>query len=176
MLSVNILVFSSCSETKLALEPLPSGARYCNCKSSGLGFQRVFRNLLVRGFRQHQRSSTLISTFFIPRFTIFYLLEPTVIKFSNLCVSIDFFRHEHRKRTINVSVPNVKVLNISVQDNPAKFGDSYTFDITFECLEQLSKGTHPPSENTLLTRVTRRPRMETHVRRLPRQHQTRPSP
>jgi histone chaperone ASF1 len=28
-----------------------------------------------------------------------------------------------------------------VQNNPAKFGDEYCFDITFECLEPLSKGT-----------------------------------
>jgi len=34
----------------------------------------------------------------------------------------------------------LQVLNISIQDNPAKFRDPYTFDITFECLEQLSKG------------------------------------
>ena len=40
-----------------------------------------------------------------------------------------------------------QVLNISVQDNPAKFGDSYNFDITFECLEQLSKGLDPPSSS-----------------------------
>lgn len=36
-----------------------------------------------------------------------------------------------------------QVLNISVQDNPAKFEDPYNFDITFECLEPLSKGQSP---------------------------------
>ena len=36
---------------------------------------------------------------------------------------------------------DLQVLNITIPDNPAKFGDPYTFDITFECLEPLSKGT-----------------------------------
>ena len=65
---------------------------------------------------------------------------------------------EYRKRIPPIAGTelNSPVLNISVQDNPAKFGDAYTFDITFECLEQLSKGTFPPSScfftQQLLTR------------------------
>jgi len=43
----------------------------------------------------------------------------------------------------SINLP-LQVLNISVLDNPAKFEDSYTFDITFECLEPLSKGNLPP--------------------------------
>ena len=35
----------------------------------------------------------------------------------------------------------VNLLGINVMNNPAKFGDPYTFEITFECLEPLQKGT-----------------------------------
>lgn len=34
----------------------------------------------------------------------------------------------------------VSLLGVNVLNNPAKFGDSYEFEITFECLEQLQKG------------------------------------
>lgn len=34
----------------------------------------------------------------------------------------------------------VSLLGVKVLNNPAKFGDSYHFEITFECLEQLQKG------------------------------------
>ena len=34
----------------------------------------------------------------------------------------------------------VSLLGVKVLDNPAKFADSYHFEITFECLEQLQKG------------------------------------
>jgi len=33
----------------------------------------------------------------------------------------------------------VSLLGVEVKDNPAKFGDPYTFEITFECLESLQK-------------------------------------
>ncbi|OBT93549.1 Histone chaperone asf1 [Pseudogymnoascus verrucosus] len=33
----------------------------------------------------------------------------------------------------------VSLLGVNVLNNPAKFGDSYEFEITFECLEQLQK-------------------------------------
>ncbi|KAM0798646.1 hypothetical protein BDR22DRAFT_361792 [Usnea florida] len=33
----------------------------------------------------------------------------------------------------------VSLLGVKVLNNPAKFGDSYHFEITFECLEQLQK-------------------------------------
>jgi hypothetical protein len=35
----------------------------------------------------------------------------------------------------------VSLLGVNVLNNPAKFGDSYEFEITFECLESLQKGT-----------------------------------
>jgi histone chaperone ASF1 len=35
----------------------------------------------------------------------------------------------------------VSLLGIKVLNNPAKFTDNYQFEITFECLEQLEKGT-----------------------------------
>lgn len=35
----------------------------------------------------------------------------------------------------------VSLLGVKVLNNPAKFGDAYEFEITFECLEQLQKGT-----------------------------------
>lgn len=34
----------------------------------------------------------------------------------------------------------VSLLNVTVNNNPASFGDPYEFEITFECLENLSKG------------------------------------
>ena len=34
----------------------------------------------------------------------------------------------------------VSLLGVKVLNNPAKFSDSYQFEITFECLEQLQKG------------------------------------
>lgn len=34
----------------------------------------------------------------------------------------------------------VSLLGVKVLNNPAKFGDSYQFEITFECLESLQKG------------------------------------
>ena len=36
----------------------------------------------------------------------------------------------------------VSLLGVEVKNNPAKFGDKYTFEITFECLESLQKGMH----------------------------------
>ena len=35
----------------------------------------------------------------------------------------------------------VSLLGVKVLNNPAKFLDKYNFEITFECLEQLQKGT-----------------------------------
>lgn len=34
----------------------------------------------------------------------------------------------------------ISLLGVKVLNNPAKFSDSYHFEITFECLEQLQKG------------------------------------
>jgi histone chaperone ASF1 len=34
----------------------------------------------------------------------------------------------------------VSLLGVNVLNNPAKFGDPYEFEITFECLELLQKG------------------------------------
>ena len=34
----------------------------------------------------------------------------------------------------------VSLLGVDVLNNPAKFGDPYEFEITFECLESLQKG------------------------------------
>jgi histone chaperone ASF1 len=38
----------------------------------------------------------------------------------------------------------VSLLGVEVLNNPAKFGDPYEFEITFECLESLQKGLCPP--------------------------------
>lgn len=35
----------------------------------------------------------------------------------------------------------VSLLGVKVLNNPAKFTDKYEFEITFECLEALEKGT-----------------------------------
>lgn len=34
----------------------------------------------------------------------------------------------------------VMISNVSVHNNPAKFLSNYTFEIKFECLEQLTQG------------------------------------
>jgi len=34
----------------------------------------------------------------------------------------------------------VSLLGVKILNNPAKFTDSYEFEITFECLEPLQKG------------------------------------
>lgn len=34
----------------------------------------------------------------------------------------------------------VSLLGVEVKNNPAKFGDKYEFEITFECLESLQQG------------------------------------
>lgn len=35
----------------------------------------------------------------------------------------------------------VSLLGVKVLNNPAKFAEPYQFEITFECLEQLQRGT-----------------------------------
>lgn len=48
----------------------------------------------------------------------------------------------------------VSLLGVNVKNNPAKFGDPYEFEITFECLEQLQKGASarvPPAMGIVLT-------------------------
>jgi hypothetical protein len=35
----------------------------------------------------------------------------------------------------------VSLLGVNILNNPAKFTDNYELEITFECLEQLEKGT-----------------------------------
>ena len=70
----------------------------------------------------------------------------------------------------------VSLLGVNVINNPAKFTDTYVFEITFECLEPLQKGTslahHPfpilahPKTRPSLTLPPHRPRVETHLRRL----------
>lgn len=40
----------------------------------------------------------------------------------------------------------VSLLGVKVLNNPAKFNESYHFEITFECLEQLQKGTTLPPQ------------------------------
>lgn len=44
----------------------------------------------------------------------------------------------------------VSLLGVKVLNNPAKFGEAYEFEITFECLEQLQKGTLLPPQFTSL--------------------------
>jgi histone chaperone ASF1 len=36
----------------------------------------------------------------------------------------------------------VSLLGVNVLNNPAKFTDKYDFEITFECLEPLEKGSY----------------------------------
>ena len=80
----------------------------------------------------------------------------------------------------------VTLLGVEVLNNPAKFGDKYQFEITFECLEPLEKGSSidptrsctPPRpgnsqllasllrDTRPLTRITSRSRMEADLRRL----------
>lgn len=35
----------------------------------------------------------------------------------------------------------ISLLGVQVLNNPAKINDKYEFEITFECLDQLEKGT-----------------------------------
>ena len=42
----------------------------------------------------------------------------------------------------------VTLLGVEVLNNPAKFGDKYQFEITFECLEPLEKGSNLPHFRT----------------------------
>lgn len=44
----------------------------------------------------------------------------------------------------------VSLLGVKILNNPAAFTDSYQFEITFECLEQLQKGMFLPIEATWL--------------------------
>lgn len=54
---------------------------------------------------------------------------------------IIFVVHARLCNILKMSV--VSLLGVKVLNNPAKFGDKYEFEITFECLEQLEKGTLP---------------------------------
>ena len=60
----------------------------------------------------------------------------------------------------------VSLLGVKVLNNPAKFSDSYHFEITFECLEQLQKGERdlicPLNKTRGLTQCFRS-RMEAHL-------------
>ena len=49
-------------------------------------------------------------------------------------------------KTATMSV--VTLLGVEVLNNPAKFGDKYQFEITFECLEPLEKGSNIPAPHT----------------------------
>jgi hypothetical protein len=49
----------------------------------------------------------------------------------------------------------VSLLGVKILNNPAAFTDSYQFEITFECLEQLQKGKRnaiPSFKANILTR------------------------
>lgn len=50
----------------------------------------------------------------------------------------------------------VTLLGVEVKNNPAKFGDKYEFEITFECLEPLEKGSTAPLRTPPPGRVDRR--------------------
>lgn len=45
----------------------------------------------------------------------------------------------------------VSLLGVNVMNNPAKFSDNYEFEITFECLEQLEKGSLSYYQIVILT-------------------------
>jgi len=62
----------------------------------------------------------------------------------------------------------VSLLGVKVLNNPAKFGDKYEFEITFECLEQLQKGMIYPQvqPNWMMLTCLFRSGMEAHLCRL----------
>lgn len=64
----------------------------------------------------------------------------------------------------------VSLLGVQVVNNPAKFTDKYEFEITFECLEPLEKGTWllpiKSSANQFTDGFYNRPRMEADLCRL----------
>lgn len=62
----------------------------------------------------------------------------------------------------------ISLLGVKVLNNPANFSDSYEFEITFECLEQLQKGASLTYSYTGLqcSFPDPRSRMEAHLRRI----------
>ena len=63
----------------------------------------------------------------------------------------------------------VSLLGVNVLNNPAKFGDPYEFEITFECLESLQKGIYYLLQINIYPALAddfvRRPRVEIDLRR-----------
>lgn len=83
------------------------------------------------------------------------------------------FHHIYIQNIYKMSV--VSLLGVNVLNNPAKFSDSYEFEITFECLESLQKGQFFPQPHIKQSILTdRRSRMEVDLCRLC--HLVRPSP
>ena len=61
----------------------------------------------------------------------------------------------------------VSLLGVKVLNNPAKFDDSYEFEITFECLEPLHKGESLPAAlQTDVLKSAHRSRVEAGLCRL----------
>ena len=61
----------------------------------------------------------------------------------------------------------VSLLGVKVLNNPAKFSDAYEFEITFECLEQLQKGTRSNEQSVYSnTHPGTRSRMEANICRI----------
>lgn len=60
----------------------------------------------------------------------------------------------------------VSLLGVKVLNNPAPFDAKYQFEITFECLEPLQKGSFSITPNHRLQRLISalRPRMEAYIR------------
>lgn len=60
----------------------------------------------------------------------------------------------------------VTLLGVKVVNNPAKFTDKYEFEITFECLEALEKGSHRHETPPILPLTPSRSRVEADLRRV----------
>jgi hypothetical protein len=79
--------------------------------------------------------------------TILHPSQPAPFKINNLplhppaLVFFQFYNTEHTTKSITFrKMSVVSLLGVNVLNNPAKFGDPYEFEITFECLEPLQKG------------------------------------
>jgi hypothetical protein len=126
---------------------------------------------LTSHFFQHQLSLVTrvryYSTYPFPLYSVFYYNH-----FLHCVLLITTFLPLYPPPTIKMSV--VSLLGVNVLNNPAKFTDKYEFEITFECLEQLEKGScFSPVLQKIIALTWIRSRVEAHLRWI--RHQVRRS-
>jgi ASF1 like histone chaperone len=76
-----------------------------------------------------------------PPFRVFKQQHPPNVISVHTFTTTPFYIYPNlRLSSIPLKMSVVSLLGVNVLNNPAKFGDSYQFEITFECLESLQKG------------------------------------